>query len=328
VGLHEKCASALSLAARLEMGWLSSPVMPYRVRRHEPVGELFDRLVAEELGRAFAASANPALDLEERVHELRTRLKKARAVVRLVRAQGGRPGRRARRDDHWMRDVARTLARGREALVAPHTLQALRRRNSKSSHQNVDLLRLIDGAETAARRQLSGPALARMEKALHAAAAALHGHRSRLAAHPLSHPRRVLFDGLAASYRDARRTLAKLPPEPAPELLHHWRTQIKRLGYQLRLLRRIAPAVWRGLGAPLDKLGDQLGDAHDLVILETWIAGDAPISGPSARARLTAAITNLRQQREREARAAGEKLLKEKPAAFEKKLKKAWRKRR
>jgi len=299
--------------------------MPYRVRRREALGQVFDRLVAEELGRAHAAAANPALGLEERVHDVRSRLKKARAVLRLVRAQGGPAARPARRDDRWMRDVGRTLAPGREALVVPQTLQGLRRSSGKSK-QAADLRRLIDATETAARRQLSGPALARIERALGSAATALRAHRSRLSTHRLGHPGRILVDGLVASYRHARRTHTRLPPESSPELFHHWRTQVKRLDYQLRLLRRIAPAVWRELGGPLDELGDRLGEAHDLVVLESWIAGDAPISGPSARARLTAAVTELRHQREREARAAGEKLLKERPAALEKKLKKAWRK--
>jgi CHAD domain-containing protein len=298
--------------------------MPYHVRRHEPLDDLFDRLVGQELARAVAAAADPALSVEERVHELRSRLKKARAVVRLVRAHGGHQARRARRDDHWMRDVARALAAAREALVLPMTLQRVSEA-SRNTKPAPDLIRLLGSAEAAARRQLSPPAQARIERALEKAAGALRGYRSRLAHASLSHPRRILLDGLVTSYRDARRALSRLPPESSPEPLHRWRTQVKRLGYQVRLLRRIAPAIWRALGAPLERLGDELGEAHDLVVLESWIASEAPISGPAARARLTGAITEVRHQREREARAAGEKLLREKPRVLEEKLKKAWR---
>ncbi|HET6147985.1 MAG TPA: CHAD domain-containing protein [Polyangia bacterium] len=294
------------------------------MRHHEPLGKLFQRLIAEELGRAVAAAGDPALSLEERVHELRSRLKKARAVVRLLRTHEGRPARRARREDHWMRDVARTLAAGREALVMPLTLQRVRAVSRKSKHHS-DLNRLLGSAEAAARRELSGAAQTGIERALRKAAAAIRGHRSRLADASLSHPRRVLRNGLLASYRDARRALAKLPPAPSPEPLHRWRTQVKRLGYQVRLLRRIAPAIWRALGAPLERLGDELGEVHDLVVLESWIAAQAPISGPAARARLTAAITEVRHQRERQARVVGKRLLKERPRALEEKLKKAWR---
>lgn len=298
--------------------------MPYHVRRREPLGRIFDRLVGEELGRAVAAAADPALSLEERVHELRSRLKKARAVVRLVQARGGGQARRARRDDRWMRDVGRRLAPAREALVLPLTLRSVRV-TSRKSDEGDDLVHLLRAAEEAARRRLSHATEARIAGTVDRVTTALRGHRSRLAQGLLSHPRRILLGGVVASYRDARRGLAGLPVEPSPEPLHRWRTQIKRLGYQLRLLRRAAPATWRALGAPLEQLGDELGEAHDLVVLESWIAAAAPISGPAARARLTAAITRARHQRERDARAAGKKLLKAKPRELEQKLKRAWR---
>jgi CHAD domain-containing protein len=303
-----------------------SGVMPYHVRRSEPLGQIFDRLVGEELARAVTAAANPALSQEERVHELRSRLKKARAVVRLVRARGGDQARRAaRREDRWMRDLGRRLAAAREALVLPLTLRSVRATSGKSE-DSADLIGLLSAAEEAAQRKLSPAMAARIDRTVGQVAAALRAHRPRLAKGSLSHPRHILVGGVVASYRDARRGLAALPAHPSPEPLHRWRTQIKRLGYQLRLLRRAAHATWRALGAPLERLGDELGEAHDLVVLESWIAATAPISGPAARARLTAAVTELRHRREREARAAGKRLLREKPRELEEKLKRAWRK--
>ncbi len=70
--------------------------MAYRIKRREPVGKgaAADRRRAAPQGRACGARSRRAPQ-EERVHEVRTRLKRSRAALALIRADGGEPGARA-----------------------------------------------------------------------------------------------------------------------------------------------------------------------------------------------------------------------------------------
>src|SRR6185369_7342625 len=96
--------------------------MAYRIRRRRSLPKQLHQIVRRQLDRAIEEARDDGLPLEMRVHQVRARLKRARAAVRLVRADSGR---RARRDDHWMREVRRGLARARELTVETHTLRRL-----------------------------------------------------------------------------------------------------------------------------------------------------------------------------------------------------------
>ncbi|HSS37217.1 MAG TPA: CHAD domain-containing protein, partial [Polyangia bacterium] len=96
--------------------------MAYRIKRREPVGKGLRRIVGEQIRKAVRAARDRSRPQEERVHEVRTRLKRSRAVLALIRVQGGS---QVRRDDRRLRDAARILSRPRDLAVQAHTFRLL-----------------------------------------------------------------------------------------------------------------------------------------------------------------------------------------------------------
>jgi CHAD domain-containing protein len=76
-----------------------------------------------------------------------------------------------------------------------------------------------------------------------------------------------LRGAVQASYKQARKALAKTTANPTIENFHAFRTKAKTLWYQLRILRPINPVVLKSLSDDLRSLGDLLGRAHDLSFL-------------------------------------------------------------
>ncbi|HEY6476340.1 MAG TPA: CHAD domain-containing protein, partial [Polyangia bacterium] len=92
--------------------------MGYRIKQKEQVGKAVRRIVREQLRSAIRAARDRKLDQEDRVHEVRTRLKRSRAALALIR---GEAGSKAARDDRKLRDAGRLLAKPRDLAVQAHT---------------------------------------------------------------------------------------------------------------------------------------------------------------------------------------------------------------
>jgi hypothetical protein len=221
--------------------------MSFRIGRREPMRRAVGRVAAEEVAAACAAAADEARPLDERVHAVRVRLKRARAALRLVR----------RRGDRALRDVGRALAPARDEAIARATL--------------ADLGVPLRGARHAA-RDAAG---------LKRTAAALEGLELR--APKVRRSGRAARRAFVRGYREARRRLRDLRSDGAPERFHAWRKVVKRLALQARLLRRVAPALSRELRGPLEELAERLGELHDLSVAETRLGPRAKGSGLLAR---------------------------------------------
>jgi len=196
------------------------------------------------------------------VHDARKELKKLRAVFRLARTalrdRDSRPVAEA------MRLAAKPLGPIRDARVTeqalckasgddatrrfPQTAAALEARSHDENRRftDSDANAVAQLVLQALRGQLRGLKLKRC-----------HGSD--------------LIACLRQSYRRTRRAYHLAVQSPTPPHLHAWRKRAKVLGYQLDFTCPHWPPRTRALKEGLEKLGDQLGDDHDLVLLQQFI---------------------------------------------------------
>jgi CHAD domain-containing protein len=66
------------------------------------------------------------------------------------------------------------------------------------------------------------------------------------------------------TYRDARRALAKVHADPTSDRFHDWRKQVKLLSNELRIVGRAVPELATRYLDKVEKLGEILGQIHDL----------------------------------------------------------------
>jgi CHAD domain-containing protein len=303
-------------AARLV---IVAAAVSYQIKTREPVAKAVRRIVRGQLKKAIQGAKETSQPVDDRVHAVRSRLKKARAAVKLVHFQAGTP---ADRDERWMRELAHTLSRARDIAVEAETLHRL-------LEQNPD--RVADGADQSLRaigsrlrRRLSATAI---EARVNDVVTSLEKGRRRVCRWPVHHGRRALRHGLASAYKRARRRMRDAAccsgGRERAERMHGFRKSIKRLAMEIAVLKRQIPTLARRLGPSLNELGHLLGEVHDLAVLRQTLERQLRSPGDERnRAILLELIDQRSAALENEASAKGREALALRPKAIRRMLRK------
>jgi CHAD domain-containing protein len=233
------------------------------------------------------------------IHEVRKELKRARATLRLMRECIGVE--QYRRDNALVRDAARPLTAVRDAKVL---IDAMRRWIPDRGEFAQQLRRTLERQRRATLRQLR-PA------ALRGAIRELRAIRRRAAAY--SEPASVLEgEGLKRAYKSGRKAFIETRRRRSDESLHEWRKQTKYFASQLELVLPFGPKRFEKSLKRAKRLGEQLGDDHDLAILTEQIYRHAKGKhSPSQDERVQSLIDSLARERrklQKKARELGRRL--------------------
>ena len=290
----------------------------YRLKRREPVAEAVRRIALGRLDDAIEQLRGETDSGEaEAVHEARKDLKKLRALIRLVREPLGEDVYGF--ENGYYRDAGRQLSDLRDAEVMLKTLGELGEGSGRDLVERVSWLRSsLQGGQ--------GEAAGEAGERMAAVAGRLEAGRDRVAEWPLEGEGWDLLEGgVRRSYRRGRNRFAEAEQEPTAERLHEWRKRVKDLWYHTRLLRNADRELIGGLAGQLDQLSDQLGDEHDLVVLEAR-ARKRPSDGARREglADLLRAIERRRGELQHTAFALGRPLYSRKPKAFAGAMGKRW----
>ncbi|MFN7223367.1 MAG: CHAD domain-containing protein [Paracoccaceae bacterium] len=225
--------------------------MPYRFLPSDPsLSHALRRIVAEELDAALAHPGHA--NGSSAVHDVRKRVKKVRALLRLV-ASGFPKGAAA---NTVLRDAARSIGALRDARVMLATHDTLF--GDASSSPLRDLWQNRFNAAQADPDQAGQ--LRAFQTALVDVRGRLDGWEVR------GKDARVLTRGLSRTRKRGQRALASALQDPTDVAIHDLRKRVKETWYQARLLSMVWPAVMTAMVAEADQLGEALGDHHDLSV--------------------------------------------------------------
>ena len=260
------------------------------------------RIARQSLADALAQLGQGPL-ADRSVHLVRKDLKRARAMLRLMRTGLGEAD--YRDANHALRDAGRELGAVRDSKVALDTLKhlsrhgatgdldaCLRREHRRSRHR----LR-TDGAGT----ERACKALRRIRRRLGVGPAERYGWP-------------VVLMGLRRVYARARLALAHVRKAPTAENLHELRKQTKYLWHQLETFSATHAADGAALAAATHRLSDLLGEDHDLTTLRTKTL-HAPMQ-PGARRWVLGRVDTRRERLLGKALQLAESIYQEPPAVF------------
>jgi CHAD domain-containing protein len=224
--------------------------MSFRIRRNERIDDAVLRVVRAQLRDAIQAAQDGRVSEAERVHKVRTRLKRPRAALALIQ---DRAGKKAARDARRLRDAGRKLADARDLAVLAGTFDALK------TGAGRELAVPLGNAGQRFRAELADVDLG---QALEKSARQLRKLRRKVGDWPMKKTKRraVAAEGVSETHDEAARAAREALIQPTPARLHDWRKRVKALSYQMRL---VGGKRARGL-APVEKLGEILGQIHDL----------------------------------------------------------------
>jgi CHAD domain-containing protein len=289
--------------------------MAYELSFDEEIAASVRRAAREQLGGAAAGLADGAAnDGGGAVHDARKRLKKSRALLRLVRP--GMPAARFRGENRALRDRGRLLSGARDADALIETVDRVAERAAgRISTAALDALRAEFVAHAASERETRA--------GLEDHAAGARALDARVADWPLERcDSATLVAGLTRSYARGRDAFRRGDRDPSTENLHAWRKRVKDLWYQQRLLRPAWPGMLKSQAAEAKRLSKMLGLDHDLAVLDDAI-GARPAHAPAAEAQVEAlleVIANWRAELLGEARALGRRVYAESPKRFRRRM--------
>ncbi|QXC63287.1 CHAD domain-containing protein [Aquihabitans sp. G128] len=237
--------------------------MGYRIDPGARAGDEVRRALAEQLGRASQDLRVPGGPDAEAVHEARKRVKKARSLLRLARADLGPAV--ARHANAELRQVGADLATQRDADALVEAVdRLLEAAGDDPTRRALEAVR-DRFAERAERVRRSGS----LDRAtVLGAARTLEQLVSWIDLVPAkAEGWDALAPGFGRQYQRGRRLLDDLPDEPTADELHEWRKRVKDLWYHQRLLRRLWTDGQRPVVAAADELASALGEDHDLGLL-------------------------------------------------------------
>jgi CHAD domain-containing protein len=287
--------------------------MAFRFRRSESVPAAFLRVAHEQIAALAALlreKGGRSLS-DERMHETRTRLKRLRSLLRLVREDLGEEAFRAA--NACFRHVGEQLAPTRSAAVNAATFDALLARHEALA-SDESLMPIRVKLTAIARHSRSGNLTRAARNAL---AGELEGTAARLDRAIFSRAGwDAIADGLRRTYKRGRKACAACVEAPETVALHTWRKRVKDLWHQLALLGRLPHNHLAKMIHQADRLSKALGDDHDLAMLAEVI--------DSAPNGLREAIATRRERLQKKAFHLGERLYAKRPRRFLEQLRKSW----
>jgi len=124
---------------------------------------------------------------------------------------------------------------------------------------------------------------------------------------------KAIAPGLETTLREARKRMARARRTRDDEHLHAWRSRVKHHWYQARLLLPIWSEMMEAHSAMAARLGEMLGDHHDLYVIELALPG--PL-GPAQSDALAERLETEQRQIEAAAFRLGARLFAEPPEAL------------
>ena len=238
---------------------------------------------------------------DERVHDVRP---ESSDRARRIELCGAQVGKSAEKTDKTVRNWGGGW-RGRATYaVQAHTFRILGTRLSRDLPAGL-LERLRDVGEQL-RRDTDAKSV---EKELRRTARALQRVRRRLGGGASDHGRRAIGKGITRTYSRRGARWRRCTRDPTPEQFHEWRKLVKLLSNELKIVGPAVPELATRYAVKVEKLGDILGQIHDLDIAAAttdrhprWFGSDADLEvvrGTGRRAPGRAGARGLRAGRGR-----------------------------
>ena len=236
--------------------------MAYQLEKGEPLLKGIYRIGKEEQ-KATLAALSTIEDPHKGIHQARKHLKKLRALIRLIRDQLGR---NSYKDGNiYYRDIGRHLAALRDITsLIEISIQLQEQYAQIIGHEGFEhLLQLLTQERKRIQKEKPQKQLFKKEVQL------IKKDKTRF-----TKPSKPVYSienalkSLTRVYKRGVRGFQKAQILPEAEGMHDWRKRVKYLWHHFQLIEQAWPALMICYIEILKNLADELGDYHDLALLQ------------------------------------------------------------
>ena len=293
--------------------------MAFRLKQGASISNEIRRIVLKQLEAAISelhTVGDPQSD--DAVHDARRRVKKIRAIIRLVRPVLDKAYRAVDRD---LSTVSRLLAPVADGRGIVETLQELEHRYSASLPKRVLAVARAGVLRNGARADREAHA----RGILKIAAGTLRSERTRVKHWQIRGDGfRVIAPGLEESYRRARRMMIMTWSKPKPSNFHTWRRYVKDHWFHIRLLEGRCGFHLVSYERRIEALDGILGEYHNVILLRDLLVTDGSLPREEA-ARCRRIVARYQRVLRRHAEILGARIYTERPRRFVRRVRHLWR---
>lgn len=244
--------------------------MGYRFKKRESVREGVRRIAREQLEKAIVELKSPELSIHEKIHQVRKRFKKIRALARLVRSGMGE---QYQGINIKYRDLGSTLSSARDAETLVETLCTLK--DEAAQGGAVEQLEQI-GKLLVAERDSISQAVVSLATQLEALAGLLGSFIPEVNGWEISgRQQNAVFKGLEKTYRQTKTAMKRCLRDGSSEQWHEWRKMVKYHCCHMGLVQGMAGPHINARKRELSVLAELLGHDHDLAVLRAYFDNPA-----------------------------------------------------
>lgn len=304
----------------------------FRLYEGEPLGVGLKRLSLAEMDRATSGFYDGEEAFREAVHTARKATKKVRALLRLVRGEIGEKVYRF--ENTWMRDTSRLLSPVRGVAVAVGSVELVRNlygpllAEGTFDELGQRLVQRRDRLEQQAMedQELVPRVVDRLERARARYQAWPTGGESRpVYGMGIRHEYAAIAAGLESTYRRGRREMVTAYRLPTAEHFHGWRKRVRYLRHQMEILTPVWPEVMVAMAVTLDRIGELLGEEHDLSELLRLVSERPDLCpNPMERSLFAALAKQRRGDLQTACRILGRRVYTETPGALAERISAYW----
>ncbi len=291
--------------------------MAFRLKPGASISADVRRIVLRQLETAISelhTVGDPQSD--EALHDARRRVKKIRAIIRLVQPVLDKPYRTV---DDDLSKVSRLLAPVADGQSILQTLDELARRYRRSLPRHT----MEAARQGVIRNGKRADRQAQERNVVELAKGTLRRERKRIKRWHLSEGFEAIAPGLEESYRRARRMMIVAWDKPKPSNFHTWRRFVKDHWFHVRLLQHRCGDHLLGDERRIEALDGILGEYHNLILLRDVLVRDTALSRNEI-ARCLRIVNRYQRLLRRHAETIGVRVYTERPRRFVSRVRRLW----
>lgn len=294
--------------------------MSYEISKNETIAENTHRILHEELAEAIHSLENPGENKEEAIHSVRKRIKKIRAVFRLVKSE--LDDKLFRQENIRYRNIGHMLSHLRDATVMINTLNKLKQAYPKAVAAKTYMR--IEKKLQYRQEQISRDFFEEKNNIQNVLNALKEAQQEDLKLPIEKDSFRVFSANLKLIYKRGIKAFEHVIHDPSVDAFHELRKEVKNMGYHTRILSPIWPGFFLPYAKEMDKLAEFLGDDHDLGVLGEEIEKGELSTNKTTREKILLLIKEQRERLQQLVYPIARRIFAEEPSKFIDRYKLYW----
>ncbi len=268
--------------------------MSFRIDPRQPLTSEVRRIATGEVNAMLRHLAAADRKPDRSLHDCRKRIKRMRALLRLVRS-GSRAFTEA--ETHRYRDISVSLSGPRKAAALVETVDRIVADFPRETGGGaLDPVRRTLTARRESVEKGHGLAILIDAAAVSCQAGLAQIDRLDLPQTPVE-AADVLACGARKAMRRVRKAWRKAAKRGTADDFHDLRKAVKAHAMHLRLLKALWPAPIRARQKAVEALGEKLGDLHDIVVLRAMIDDEKRPLGGRSETKLLVRLLNRSERK-------------------------------